>query len=90
MEKNFELLMDGHAGVMKLRNGDYANYKVIRTEGDRFVHYTGRGIREIFTDIISEEEELKKIRLNAIDERNLIFSNHVALTLFSEIEEIVS
>jgi len=90
MEKKLDILLDGHAGVMKLRNGDYANYRVIRNEGDRFVYYTGRGIREIFTDTLSEDEELRKTRLNALDERNLIFSRHVAITLFTEIEEIIS
>jgi hypothetical protein len=89
MEKNLSLLQSNHSGVMVVRDGTYANYKVIRLEGDRFVHYTGRGLREMFT---SETEDIAKkaMKLLALDERNLILSNHIAVTLFSEIERIVT
>jgi len=46
-------------------------------------------LREMFT---SETEEIAKkaMKLLALDERNLILSNHIAVTLFSEIERIVT
>ncbi|NNM95144.1 MAG: hypothetical protein HKL88_06750 [Bacteroidia bacterium] len=89
IDNKFEILMEGHTGVIKLKNGEYASYKVIRTEGDRFVHYTGRGIRELFT-MSAEVDKLRKGRLEALNERNLVFSRHIATTLYSEIEEIIS
>lgn len=86
MEKKLRSLRSNHAGVMKLKNGQKANYGNIRVENDKFVHYTGKGLREMWPAIESEKsKELKKL-----DEATLIKLGHIAITPILEIVEVIN
>jgi|GEM_PF-4062758 hypothetical protein len=52
MVKGLQKLTPNQAGTMKLKDGSTANYGSIRIENDRFVHYTGKGLRELFPHLM--------------------------------------
>jgi hypothetical protein len=76
-------------GSMKLKGNQCVNYCVIRVNEDRFVHYSGKGMREIFGRDI-EEKKGRSVELLDLDEPVLIELGYIAITLFSEIEAVLS
>jgi len=87
MENQLKNLGSNHAGVMRLRNGQMANYGSIRVENGKFVSYTGQGLREMWSSSANPEKakELKKLT-----EKELIELGHIAVTPISEIAEIIN
>ncbi|MBI1287152.1 MAG: hypothetical protein GC178_06180 [Flavobacteriales bacterium] len=80
---------EGHAGVLTMRDGTTKNYGVIRLTKDmqNLVHYTGKGLREIFPRNPNEEQLKKAEELKQLDEKVLMRSGHIVWTPVSEILE---
>ncbi|MCF8276998.1 MAG: hypothetical protein K9J17_09700 [Flavobacteriales bacterium] len=78
---------EGHAGVLTMRDDTTKNYGVIRVtkDGRHLVHYTGKGLREIYPHSPNEEERKKAEELKAMDEKDLIHSGHIEWTLVVDI-----
>ncbi len=87
MENQLKALGYNHAGVIKLKNGQTANYGSIRVENGFFVHYTGMGLREVWPNT-GETEKSKE--LQKLDETEMIKRNYIRFTPVSEISEIIS
>jgi hypothetical protein len=87
IKENLQKLGNNHAGVIKVKNGSTMNYGSIRVEGENFVHYTGKGLREMFASGVNNAETA---RLKNMDEQSLIKSQHIAITPISEIAEIIN
>jgi hypothetical protein len=85
-----ELLKEGHAGKLILNDGTPMNYGVIEIRNSNLVHYTGKGLREIFPQSPDEAQKLEKLRLEKLDEATLIQSGHVKITPISEIGEVLN
>lgn len=86
MKKRLQNLGDNHAGTIRLTNGTEINYGSKRVENDAFVHYTRKGLDEIF-HVNADKEKAKE--LLEFDEATLITSGHLAKTPISEIQEIL-
>jgi hypothetical protein len=79
-----------HAGVMQYKNGQTANYGSIRVENDRFYHYTGLGLREMFPQNPTEEQKKLAAELNKKSEAELIASEHIMCPSVNDIELFIS
>lgn len=86
MKTRLQNLGDNHAGALRLTNGSEINYGSKRVEGETFVHYTRKGLDEIFHQNADKE---KAKQLLESDESILIASGHVAITPISDINEIL-
>jgi hypothetical protein len=94
MTKGLEILTFNHAGAMKLKNGITANYGVIRVAEGKLVYFTGKGLREIWAPNMTEEQKkdaavLRKIYDNGKGEKELIASQHIAITDLDDIDEVL-
>ena len=78
--------MNNYAGVLQLKNGSKVNFGSIRAEGENFVHYTGKGLQEMFTQN-GREADLSR-SLKKLDEQSLIKSGHIVITPISDIASI--
>jgi hypothetical protein len=79
-----------HAGVMKYKTGQTANYGSIKVENNRFFHYTGKGLREMFPQNPNEEQKKLAAELHKKGESELIASGHIMCPLVDEIEEFLN
>lgn len=57
--KEMELLRPNHAGALVLDDGSTINYGVIEIVDSKLRYYTGKGLREIWSPRMSEEQKLK-------------------------------
>ncbi|MCE3228469.1 MAG: hypothetical protein K0S32_3020 [Bacteroidetes bacterium] len=80
----------GRAGVMKLRSGKTVNYGGIAIEGDTFVYYTGKGLREMWPQDPNPEISEKTKMLRNMSREELIAGDYINVILISEIEAILS
>ncbi len=92
--QGIELLRFNHAGAMQLKDGRTVNYGVIRTTENEVVYYTGKGLREMWKPIMTEEEKKFAVQLRQIGEQEggeqkLISSEHIAVTLFTDIARVI-
>ena len=90
MNKNIELLKEGHAGVMLLKDGTKTNYGVISTFHDRVIYYNGKGLREIWDQNLTGKEREKAEQLKCLDKEELIDLGYVTITLFEDILEVIN
>ena len=81
-------LGSNHAGVMLLSNGQRSNYGSIRVEDGHFVHYTGLGLREIWSQNGAATERSKELKM--LSEQQLLETGHISLTPITEIVQILS
>lgn len=86
MKTRLRNLGDNHAGAIRLTNGTEINYGSKRVEGETFVHYTRKGLDEIFHN---DANKVKAKKLLESDEATLIASGHLTKTPISEIQEIL-
>lgn len=86
MKTRLQNLGNNHAGAIRLTNGNEINYGSKRVEGETFIHYTRKGLDEIFHQNADKE---KAKQLLESDENALISSGHLAKTPISEIQEIL-
>ena len=87
--KYIDILQSNHAGVFRYNNGEEANYGVIRIENGELVHYTGKGLREIWAPKTAEDKTNAE-KLKSLSEVDLILSGHIAITPLSEIQEVLN
>lgn len=92
--QGFELLQFNHAGAMQLKDGRTVNYGVIRLTDNEVIYYTGKGLREIWKPNMTDEEkklsdQLKKIGESENGEKELMDSEHIAITKFDDIERVL-
>ena len=86
MKTRLQNLRDNHAGALRLTNGIEINYGSKRVEDHYFVHYTKKGLDEIFNQNANKE---KAKELLESDEATLFASGHLVKTAISEIQEIL-
>lgn len=79
-------LGDNQAGTLRLKKKLDINYGSIRVEGENFIHYTRKGIDEIFHQ---DADKQKAKQIKATGEAAMIASGHIAVTPISEIESIL-
>lgn len=87
MEKRIKGLGSNRAGVLRLTDGQIANYGTIRVEDGNFIFYTGQGLREIWSSSADPE---KAKELKTLGEEALIKLGHITIVPISEIEEIIN
>jgi hypothetical protein len=90
MNKNIELLKEGHAGVLLLNDGTMTNYGVISILHDRVIYYNGKGLREIWNQNLTEKDREKAEQLKCLDKEELIDLGYVVITLFEDILEVIN
>jgi len=56
--KEMELLRPNHAGALVLDDGSTINYGVIEIVGGKLRYFTGKGLREIWSPRMTEEQKL--------------------------------
>jgi hypothetical protein len=80
----------GQAGVFTYKNGQKANYGTIRFNNDSIVHYTGKGLREMYNNNSSLTEEQIQLAktLKAKSEEELIASEHIDITRFEDVLDV--
>lgn len=86
MKNQLQNLGDNYAGVMRLKNGTRANFGSIRVEDENFIHYSGKGLREMFPQDGKETEQSRALK--KLDEQSLMKSQHIMSTPISEIAAI--
>jgi len=81
----------GQIGILKMKDGTTKNYGAIRItrNNTKLIHYTGKGLREMFKPDMTPEEKIKAEELKQQDEKMLIKGKYIAETPFSEINEII-
>ena len=63
---------------MVLDTGETINYGVIEVEHGRLKYYTGRGLREMWSPRMSEEQKVLAAVLKEKTEEDLMASEHIA------------
>lgn len=71
-------LRPNHAGALVLDTGETINYGVIEVRNGRLKYYTGKGLREIWSPRMSEEQEVVAGILKKRNEADLMASQHIA------------
>lgn len=93
--QGIELLTPNHAGAMQLKNGSTANYGVIHIVESVLIHFTGKGLREIWKPVMTEEEQSRALELRKLFQQGqlgqakLIASGHIAATPIAEIDRVI-
>jgi hypothetical protein len=90
MLEGLELLKKNHAGTMILKDGSTINYGVISIiDNKNLLYYTGKGLREIWSPNLSEEEKVVAEKFKGMDKDDLKISGHVALISLDQIERVI-
>ena len=92
--QGFEILRENHAGAMLLKDGNTINYGVIRILNDSLVHFTAKGLREMWNAIRTPGENGLAVELNKVveapeGEEKLIASGHIAVTPLNQIVRVI-
>lgn len=82
------------AGTVELKNGTVVSIGVIRVDGNRLIHFTGKGLRELWGQNLNEEErslaeELQKMLKEPNGEEQLMLSGHVSVLPMAEIARVL-
>jgi hypothetical protein len=89
--QGFDLLKKNHAGVLLMNDETKRNYGVIRIENGSLIHYTGKGLKELFNPNFSAKEKAaaKKI-LKDYNEDELMSKGYVSITLLEDIQRVLT
>lgn len=90
MSKGLELLKFNHAGAFLHIDGHSENYGVIEVDSEKLEYYTGKGLREMWSPNMSEEQKriAEKLKLLSREEqieqglRNVIKLSEISRVLF--------
>ncbi len=82
-------LRPNHAGALVLDTGETINYGVIEVEHGKLKYYTGRGLREIWSPRMSEEQEAVAAMLKEKTEEELMASGHIAVIPLGRIVRVL-
>jgi len=74
--------------ILTLSDGSRINAGTIRVEGNHLVHYTGKGLREIYKPNMTEEEKKASAELQSKSEEYLTENNYIAWTPLDTIVNI--
>lgn len=89
-QAGFDLLKPNHAGVILLKNGKTINYGVIRIENENLIHYTGKGLRDLWSPGRTEAELKAAQDLLALDDESKLRElDYLDSTPISEIERVL-
>ncbi len=80
----------GQAGAFTFKNGQKANYGTIRFTPDSIIHYTGKGLYEIYnnsSNLTEDQIQLAK-SLKEKSEEELIASGHIQITRFADVANV--
>jgi hypothetical protein len=78
-----------HEGKLQYNNGLEANYNSIRVENDRFYHYTGKGLKEMFPKNPDIAQKMLADELNKKTELQLIESRHIMCPFVDQIKKFI-
>lgn len=93
-DNGLDRLKPNMAGSVELNDGSNVSIGVIRVDGNKLVHYTGKGLREIWGQDMNETElvnaeRLKKILKEPDGEEQLKRSGHVAVLAIADIARVL-
>ena len=80
----------GQAGTFTYKSGQKANYGTIRFTPDSIVHYTGKGLYEMYnnsSNLTEAQIQLAK-SLKSKTEEELIASGHIQVTPFADVANV--
>lgn len=82
-------LRPNHAGALVLDTGETINYGVIEVEHGKLKYYTGRGLREMWSPRMSDEQAAAAAVLKEKSEEELIASEHIAVIPLERIVRVL-
>lgn len=82
-------LRTNHAGALVLDTGETINYGVIEVKDGKLKYYTGKGLREIWSPRMSEEQATQAAILKEKSEEALIASQHIAVIPLERIVRVL-
>lgn len=90
MNKGLDILKFNHAGALLKKDGTTINYGVISIDSEKMEYYTGKGLREMWSPNMTEEqrekaEDLKKLTIEEqrrLELRDVIYLSDIIRVLF--------